>query len=109
MSQYGFLPSNAYSQSFIPDIAALVVYRNRCRHDIVRSVLEACREEAGITEICRKAGLPVDRGRRIVDRLLRYGLLVELQEGKMRRYRITPRGYEWLGIYESLEEVLPPV
>ncbi len=85
------------------------MYRNRCRHDIVRSVLEACKGDVRITEVCRKAGLPVDRGRRIVDLLLRYGLLVELREGRGRRYRITPRGYEWLGIYESLEEVLPPV
>ncbi len=85
------------------------MYRNRCRHDIVRSVLEACKDDARITEVCRRAGLPVDRGRRIVDLLLRYGLLVELREGRERRYRITPRGYEWLGIYERLEEVLPPV
>ncbi len=87
----------------------MIVYRNRCRHDIVRSVLEACREELGITEVCRRAGLPVDRGRRMVNLLLRYGLLVELQKGRRRRYRITPRGYEWLGTYERLEEVLPPV
>ncbi len=103
------MPSGTRGQPFIPDMTASSVYRNRCRHDIVRSVLEACGVEAGITEICRRAGLPVDRGRRVVGQLLRYGLLVELQEGKRRTYRITPRGYEWLGIYERLEEVLPPV
>jgi len=87
----------------------LIVYKNRCRHDIVKSMLEACREEMCVTEICRRAGLPVDRGRRIVNQLLRYGLLIELQEGGRKRYKITPRGYEWLGIYERLEEVLPSI
>lgn len=84
------------------------MYRNRCRHDIVRAILEAAREERGITDLCTSAGLPVNRGKTLVDLLLSYGLLVELEGGKSgRRYVITPRGYEWLAIYERLEEVLP--
>lgn len=85
------------------------MYRNRCRHDVVRAMLEAAKEKKSITDLCTSAGLPVDRGRRLVNLLLRYGLLVEMGRGEKGsgRYVITPRGYKWLSIYDKLEEVLP--
>ncbi len=74
-------------------------------------MLEASKEERCITEICMRARLPVDRGKRMAHLLLKYGLLIELRESqggrdRGRKYMITPRGYEWLGIYERLEEAL---
>ncbi|MCD6348988.1 MAG: hypothetical protein J7L91_05110 [Candidatus Korarchaeota archaeon] len=82
--------------------------RKRCRHDIIETILEAVRDgRRGLTEICTYAGIPVDRGKKIMELLVRYGLLVSIWEKRREIFEITPKGYEWLGIYRSLESMLP--
>ena len=82
--------------------------RYRCWHDIVESMLSALlKGDRGITELCLMARVPVDRGKRIVSHLASYGLLVEYVVGGKTYYRITERGYEWLGVYQYLKSLLP--
>ena len=82
--------------------------RYRCWHDIVESVLNALLEgDKGITELCLIAKVPVDRGKNVVNHLVSYGLIVEYAVGRRRYYRITERGYEWLGVYRYLRSILP--
>ncbi len=80
----------------------------RCWHDIVESLLEALvTGEKGITELCAVANISVDRGKELVEWLVKYGLIAELVVEGRRYYKITARGYEWLGVYRYLKTMLP--
>ena len=80
----------------------------RCLHDIIESLLEALLlGEKGITELCLSANIPVDRGRRIIEYLINYGLIFKYEKDGKVYYKIGERGYEWLGIYRKLKELLP--
>jgi predicted transcriptional regulator len=81
--------------------------------DLFATVLEVVKRYHGaarITRVSYGAGMPVDRLRNLVDRLVRLGLLrVEEIDGRP-AYDITPRGQEFLttywkmrGFIESLE------
>src|SRR5580658_3666061 len=81
--------------------------------DLFATVLEVVKRYHGaarITRVSYGAGMPVDRLRNLVDRLVRLGLLrVEEIDGRP-AYDITPRGQELLttywkmrGFIESLE------
>ncbi|MCD6340760.1 MAG: hypothetical protein J7L51_02275 [Desulfurococcales archaeon] len=67
--------------------------RYRCWHDIVESLPETLvTGKKGITELCAVTNTPVDRGKKLVEWLVEYGLIAELAiEGK-RYYRIAARG-----------------
>ncbi len=70
--------------------------------DILRAVSRGVRRA---TNICREANVPMDRGRRFLDLMVENGLLI--RDEVSREYLITPTGYEWLGIYKRLQEILP--
>ena len=81
--------------------------RYRCWHDVIESVLEALLTgEKSITELCLYANVPVDRGRRLINYLISCGLVFRYEENGRIYYKITERGYEWLGIYRKLKELL---
>jgi len=83
------------------------VRRYRCIHDIIHDMLAALAEgEKGITELCLNAGIPVDRGKKIVDYLVACGLLTVSMENNRVKYRITVAGYQWIGTYQRLKELL---
>ena len=82
--------------------------KNRCWHDIVESILNALLEGGkGITELCLLAKIPVDRGKKIINHLTKYGLIIIYEVNNRKYYRITGRGYEWLGTYKHLKLLLP--
>ncbi len=69
--------------------------RNRCIHDIIHDMLATLAEgERGITELRLNSGIPVDRGKKIVDYLVACGLLTIGVEDNRVRYRITVAGYQ---------------
>ncbi len=83
------------------------VRRYRCIHDIIHDILSTIADgERGITELCLNAGIPVDRGRKIVDYLVACGLLTTSFAGKRITYQITVAGYQWIGTYKRLNELL---
>ncbi|MCD6084427.1 MAG: hypothetical protein J7J20_02665 [Desulfurococcales archaeon] len=82
--------------------------RYRCWHDIVESILKSlAKRDLGITELSLQAKLPVDRGKTVISYLVKHGLVIEYRIDERTFYRITERGYEWLGAYEYLKTVLP--
>ncbi len=81
---------------------------NRCRHDIIESFLKTLQGgPKRITEMCSAANLPVDRGKNLIRRMERFGLVYETAVGRGVEYLITKRGYEWLGLYRLLKKSLP--
>jgi len=59
-----------------------------------------------ITEVCMKANLPVDRGNKLLRMLTDKGLAYSFKEGKRRKYFVTDLGYEYMGIFLKLKEIL---
>ena len=81
---------------------------NRCKHDIINDMLGVLSTDSRrITELCMSGNVPVDRGKEIIATLEKYGLLIHSGESGEIVYRITDRGYEWLGLYRMIRKVLP--
>ncbi|MEM0135690.1 MAG: hypothetical protein QXU18_10795 [Thermoplasmatales archaeon] len=81
---------------------------NRCRHDIVDNLLNALSiEPKKITSLCISGGIPVDRGKEIMSNLEKFGLVVQVDYEGEKEYKLTDRGYEWIGLYKLLRRVLP--
>ena len=82
--------------------------RYRCYHDIIEALLSNLLEgEVGITRLCSKANIPLNRCKKLLSILEEYGLVVKVVIGTGFGYRILERGYEWLSIYHYLKELLP--
>ncbi len=76
--------------------------RRREVSDLYATVLEVVKRYHGaarITRISYGAGMPVDRLRNFVDRLLALGLLKSEEIDGRPAYDITPRGQEFLDTY----------
>lgn len=81
----------------------------RCRHDVVYDVLKTLSTRyngLGITKLCMFANLPVDRGNELLKHLIKAGLVYMLKEGNAVKYFITPRGYEYISMYERIRTLL---
>ena len=82
--------------------------KRRCIHDIVKDVLECLlKGQRRVTELCLEVKLPVDRGLEILNLLINYGLVIKYTINNVTYYRITDKGYEWLGTYYHLKSILP--
>jgi len=57
-----------------------------------------------ITRIARFANLPLDRAKKVLDRMVMCGLL-RVERGDAIYYRITRRGYEYIEIYKRLRRL----
>lgn len=70
----------------------------RTRYDIYRDTLETIRRIglSGITRISYGANLPVDRAREVLTYLSDRNLVKEEINGQRKKYRMTPRGGEFL-------------
>jgi len=76
--------------------------RRREVSDLYATVLEVVKRYHGaarITRISYGAGMPVDRLRNFVDRLLALGLLKSEELDGRPAYDLTPRGQEFLDTY----------
>ena len=83
--------------------------RHRCRHIVVAEILGALEREPWgllLSHLARRAGLPLDRARRLLADLEEAGLVY--RDPSERRYMITWRGFEWLGVYRVLREIYDP-
>jgi predicted transcriptional regulator len=81
---------------------------NRCRHDVTNDLLRALSAEPRrITALCSVGNLPVDRGKELILDLEKFGMIYETEGEEGTEYRITDRGYEWVGLYKLLKKSLP--
>ena len=89
--------------------------RRRELSDLYATVLEVVKRYHGaarITRVSYGAGMPVDRLRHFVERLLALGLLRSEEVDGRPIYDITPRGQEFLDTYWKMRgyiEVLEPL
>jgi predicted transcriptional regulator len=72
----------------------------------ILEVVKAYHGEARITRMSYGAGMPVDRLRPAVERLVGLGLLKARTEGDRTLYEITVRGHEFLTTYWRLQGFL---
>jgi predicted transcriptional regulator len=81
---------------------------NRCRHDIIDDMLKALSTDAKrVPDLCSASNVPVDRGILILSKMEEFGLLFKIEEKGESRYKLTDRGYEWIGHYKHLKKALP--
>lgn len=81
----------------------------RCIHDVVYDILLSI-TNAGRplkSRVCLASNLPLDRCERLLKVMEEYGLIYSrIIEGR-RVYVLTERGYQYMGIYESLRDIFP--
>ena len=84
--------------------------KNRCIHEIIYDILYSLSNSIGglvKTRLCSSAGLPLDRCNKLLGLLSSYGLVYSGVIGGRVVYFISDRGYEYLGLLEQLERLLP--
>ncbi len=80
--------------------------RRREPTDLCATILEVVRTyegEARVTRISYGAGMPVDRLKPLLARLIAAGLLRARADEDRTCYEITPRGHEFLTVYWKLK------
>ncbi len=79
-----------------------VAPRRREQTDLYATILEVVRRYHGtarITRVSYGAGMPVDRLRVAIDRLVRLGLMTRSERDGHPVFDVTPRGHEFLVTY----------
>lgn len=87
---------------------------NRTRYDIYADVISALQYygEAGISQIARRANLPIDRAKGIIQFMLSRGLMVKYENPKKRPaiiYKSATRGYQYFEMYKQLSRMVVEV
>ena len=80
---------------------------NRTRYDIYADIMLTLKfyGEAGISQIARRANLPIDRAKPLVEFMCKRGLVIKEENLEKRPrwiYRATRRGFEYLSLYKEL-------
>ncbi|MEX2702227.1 MAG: winged helix-turn-helix domain-containing protein [Candidatus Baldrarchaeota archaeon] len=80
----------------------------RTKYDIYAEILEVVRrlEPCSLTRASYGARLPVDRAKKVIEKLVSAGLLHEELINDKKRYRITGRGLEFLEVYWKMREFM---
>lgn len=76
--------------------------RRREKSDLYATILEVVKRHHGaarITRVSYGAGMPVDRLKVAVEKLVNLGLLSRLESDGFALYEVTPRGQEFLTTY----------
>ena len=76
--------------------------RRREKSDLFATILEVVKRHRGaarITRVSYGAGMPVDRLKVAVDRLVGLGLLTQIDSDGFAVYEVTARGQEFLNTY----------
>ena len=80
---------------------------NRTRYDIYADILEVLDfyTEAGISQIARRANIPLDRAKGLIHFMQARGLIVKYENTEKRPkfiYRSTSKGSEYYALYKQL-------
>ncbi|MBY9000169.1 MAG: hypothetical protein KGD64_04590 [Candidatus Heimdallarchaeota archaeon] len=84
---------------------------NRARYDIYADILSTLEfySEAGISQIARRANLPLDRAKKLIVFMQARGLLVRYDNFERRPkfvYRATSKGAEYFALYKELARLV---
>ena len=84
---------------------------NRSRYDIYADILSVLEfySEAGISQIARRANLPLDRAKKLIIFMESRGLLVKYDNPEKRPkfiYRATDKGVEYFALYKELARLV---
>ena len=82
--------------------------RRRTKYDIYAEILEVIRrlEPCSLTRASYGAGLPVDRAKKFIEKLVSAGLLHEEITNDKKKYSISGRGLEFLETYWKMREFM---
>jgi len=82
--------------------------RRRTKYDIYAEILEVIRrlEPCSLTRASYGAGLPVDRAKKFIEKLVSAGLLHEEKINDKKKYSISSRGLEFLETYWKMREFM---
>lgn len=86
--------------------AGRALARRRERTDLYATILEVVKRYGGdgrVTRISYGAGMPVDRLRTALDRLVAIGLVRTVDRAEYTAYDLTPRGQEFLNAYWKMK------
>ena len=80
---------------------------NRARYDIYADIISVLQfyGEAGISQIARRANLPIDRAKGLIEFMVLRGLIRKQENPKKRPnivYLGTNRGYQYYELYKQL-------
>ena len=79
----------------------------RCRHEIIKDVLEACLKERNLNSLLVKANISSTTGYRLIDLLEKHGLLAERKEenyskkSSSRFFKTTSKGRKYLEYFRK--------
>ena len=84
---------------------------NRSRYDIYADIIDVLQfyNEAGISQIARRANLPIDRAKGLVEFMVARGLILKQENPKQRPsvvYIGTNRGYQYFELYKQLHHMV---
>ena len=84
---------------------------NRSRYDIYADIISVLQfyNEAGISQIARRANLPIDRAKGLVEFMVSRGLILKQENPKKRPsilYVGTNRGYQYHELYKRLHHMV---
>ncbi|MHA1197877.1 MAG: winged helix-turn-helix domain-containing protein [Candidatus Heimdallarchaeaceae archaeon] len=84
---------------------------NRSRYDIYADIISVLQfyNEAGISQIARRANLPIDRAKGLVEFMVSRGLILKQDNPKKRPnvlYLGTTRGYQYHELYKQLHHMV---
>lgn len=84
---------------------------NRSRYDIYADILLVLEfySEAGISQIARRANLPLDRAKKLIIFMQARGLLVRYDNPEKRPkfiYRATSKGAEYIALYKEMARLV---
>ena len=84
---------------------------NRSRYDIYADIISVLQfyNEAGISQIARRANLPIDRAKGLVEFMVARGLILKQENPKKRPnvlYLGTNRGYQYYELYKQLHHMV---
>ena len=84
---------------------------NRSRYDIYADILSVLDfySEAGISQIARRANLPLDRAKKLIIFMQARGLLVKYDNPEKRPkfiYRATSKGTEYAALYKEMSRLV---
>lgn len=84
---------------------------NRSRYDIYADIISVLQfyTEAGISQIARRANLPIDRAKGLVEFMVARGLVIKNEDSKKRPnviYTGTNRGYQYYELYKQMHHMV---
>lgn len=84
------------------------MFMKRSKEEIIKCILELCKEPATVTRIVYQCNLNFRNGRTYITGMITSGLLSEVPDDRGTLYQSTPKGQNILGRMKALGDLLQP-